>query len=58
MREPATALTKVVVVAHGLILERAMGLLAAEGTIGLGGPPPHLDNGQWIAVEVAAAIIG
>ncbi len=62
-----------VVVAHGLVLRRAMGLLAEEGTIGLaGGAPgdmglaggglagdgladvaPHLDNGRWIALQVA-----
>lgn len=48
----------VLVVAHGLVLKRAMGLLAEDGTIGLAGAPPHLGNGRWIAFEVAAAVAG
>lgn len=52
----------VVVVAHGLVLKRAMGLLAEDGTIGpagggLTGGPPHLDDGRWIALEVATDVV-
>ncbi|MDQ2725858.1 MAG: histidine phosphatase family protein [Actinomycetota bacterium] len=48
----------VVVVSHGLVLRSAMGVLAEEGTIGPSGVPPHLGNGQWVALEVAAAVAG
>ncbi|MDQ6838753.1 MAG: histidine phosphatase family protein [Actinomycetota bacterium] len=50
----ATDGATVVIVAHGLVIRRAMGLLGEGGTIGLAGPPPHLGNGQWMIFEVAA----
>lgn len=56
------------VVAHGLVLKLAMGLLAEDGAIGLAdigpdggrlaGGPPHLDNGRWITFEMAKIASG
>jgi probable phosphoglycerate mutase len=45
--------TTVVAVSHGLALQSAMGLLAAHGLIALDAArPPHLGNGEWIALPV------
>ncbi|MDQ6781986.1 MAG: histidine phosphatase family protein [Actinomycetota bacterium] len=44
----------VVIVAHGLVLQRAMELLVADGTIELAGVPPHLENGEWIILDATA----
>jgi len=46
----------VVVVSHGLALEGAMGVLVARGLVRLDtAPPPHLGNGEWLALPVARA---
>ena len=43
----------VVAVSHGLALQSAMGLLAAQGLVALDGArPPHLGNGEWIVLPV------
>lgn len=49
--EPGSTL---VVVAHGLVLRRALGLLAASETLRLDGSPPHLANGDWLAFDLSA----
>lgn len=45
----------VVAVSHGLALQAAMADLAARGVVRLNGDAPHLGNGEWIELEVAAA---
>lgn len=41
------------VVAHGLVLRRAMERLVADGRLTLPGPAPHLANGHWMLVTVS-----
>lgn len=44
-----------VVIAHGLVLRRAMDHLVATGRLALPGPAPHLANGHWMRLAIAAA---
>lgn len=41
------------VVAHGLVLRRAMERLVADGRLALPGPAPHLANGHWMLLALA-----
>lgn len=50
--DPMAPGSTLVVVAHGLVLCRAMGILSAGSMVELDGPPPHLDNGAWRTLEV------
>jgi probable phosphoglycerate mutase len=45
----------VAVVAHGLVLRRAMELLVAEARVALPGAAPHLANGRWLELDLRSA---
>jgi probable phosphoglycerate mutase len=46
----------VVVVSHGLALQGAIDVLAAQGLIAAGADgPPHLSNGEWLVLPVRRA---
>jgi probable phosphoglycerate mutase len=48
----------VLIIGHGLALKAAMGVLARNGMTVLAGAAPHLGNGQWVALELAASVAG
>jgi broad specificity phosphatase PhoE len=43
---------RVVAVGHGLSLRAALGQMAADGLVVIDAPPPHLGNGEWLAVPL------
>jgi hypothetical protein len=48
----------VVVVGHGRSLQAGLTGLAQRGVIALGGPPPHLDNAEFLVAEGLQPAVG
>ena len=46
----AAATGPLVVVGHGMSLQAALGVLRSAGGVAFTGDPPHLGNGNWLAV--------